>query len=219
MGEVLACTFKGKHCEGSWFVWPISIFTSCRSTWVTQVTDQSIVELNIYGMAAYRCQITYIPQQAMQNGGQGEYFCRIPFAVGTRELRSLDLKRELPDLGLPQFCKPTGMTGEAFLILKNGSDVATTIDVQCAATEHDDAGHELLKIRLNQYAAGLLGEVSNQPGPRKELICLGEVEKQESSVDGRGRTLLSYRFSSDPTKAKKQKECVTKAIELKPTCH
>lgn len=193
-------------------------FASCRSTWVIQAMDQSVVELNIYGMAAYRCQITYIPQHAMQNGGQGEYFCRIPFAIGTRELRSLDLKRELLDLGLPQFCKPISTTGEALLILKNGSDVATTVDVQCAATEDDEAGHELLKIRLNQYAVDLLSEVASQQGPLKTLICLREVDERESSVDGSGRTLLIYRLSSDPAKAKKQKECVAKAIELKPAC-
>jgi len=197
-------------------------FASCRSTWVTQATDQSIVDLNIYGMAAFRCQITYIPQHAMQNGGKGEYFCRIPFAVGTRELRSLDLKRELLDLGLPQFCKAISTTGEAFLILKNGSDVATTVDVQCAATEHDDAGRELLKIRLNQYAADILSKVANQQGPLKTFICprlgIDQVDESERTVDGSGRTLFTYGLSDDLAKAKKQKECVAEAIELKPTC-
>jgi len=197
-------------------------FASCRSTWVTQATDQSIVDLNIYGMAAFRRQITYIPQHAMQNGGKGEYFCRIPFAVGTRELRSLDLKRELLDLGLPQFCKAISTTGEAFLILKNGSDVATTVDVQCAATEHDDAGRELLKIRLNQYAADILSKVANQQGPLKTFICprlgIDQVDESERTVDGSGRTLFTYGLSDDLAKAKKQKECVAEAIELKPTC-
>jgi hypothetical protein len=179
-------------------------FASCRSTWVTQVTDGSSLELNIYGMEPYRCQITYMPQHAMRNGGQGEYLCRIPFAVGTRELRSLDLKRELLDLGLPQFCNSISKTGETLLILKKGSVVVTTVDIQCASTEHDEAGHEILNIRLNQYADELLREVASQQGSLKTLLCMREIDERESSVDGSGRSMLSYRLSRDPAKAQKE---------------
>jgi hypothetical protein len=78
-------------------------FKSCRSTWVTQATGSDPVCLNISGDYPYRCQISYIPEKVLDHGGAGSYVCEVPFEVGQRKLASLDLLKELPLLGLPQF--------------------------------------------------------------------------------------------------------------------
>jgi len=68
-------------------------FSSCWSTWVTKSGNEDL-NLNIGG-SGNRCHVSYIPQHVMERGGEGDYFCSIPFSVGKRTLDSLDLMREL----------------------------------------------------------------------------------------------------------------------------
>jgi hypothetical protein len=166
-------------------------FASCWSTWVTQSGAEDL-HLNIGG-TPYRCEITYIPQHVMDHGGEGSYFCRIPFSVGKRELDSLDLLHELPKLGLPQFCRFLSPTGDAFMLLENFIDVATSVDVQAATIEHDSAGHEILTFRLNQYATDLAVAVAEKQGPLTTRICLKYDQPAEISRDASGRTSFKFR--------------------------
>jgi len=59
-------------------------FTSCWSTWVTQTGGEDL-NLNITG-SPYRCNIAYLPQHVIEHGGEGDYFCRIPFSWGRENL-------------------------------------------------------------------------------------------------------------------------------------
>ena len=79
-------------------------FSSCRSTWVTHndALGKPDVELNI-GAQANGCFIAYIPEASMKRDA-GSYTCTIPFQTGKRALESLDLMKELPKAGLPQYC-------------------------------------------------------------------------------------------------------------------
>ncbi len=120
-------------------------FTSCWSTWVTQTGGEDL-NLNITG-SPYRCNIAYLPQHVIEHGGEGDYFCRIPFSVGKRELESLDLLHELPKLGIPQFCRTISRTSEAFMLLEHFMDVATDVDVQTVAIAHDNADTKYLLSR------------------------------------------------------------------------
>jgi hypothetical protein len=185
-------------------------FTSCWGTWVTQTGGEDL-SLNIGG-SPYRCDIAFLPQHVIDHGGVGDYFCRIPFSVGKRELESLDLLHELPKLGLPQFCRTISHTGEAFMLLENFMDVATTIDVQTAAIAHDNAGHEILTFMLNQYATDLAIEVAAKQGPLTTRICSKYDQQTEISRDATGRATFNFRLSDDHAKANEQKKCVTPLI-------
>ena len=193
-------------------------FASCRSTWITQTNNQDPINLNIGHGSPYRCEISYIPESVLEHGGEGDYYCEIPFTVGPRVLSTLDLRRELPGLGLPQFCRPISRTGEQILIQKNGFSVATTVDVECATIGHDKAGHEVLTIKLNEYAANLVKEVARQ-GPLTTFLCLDQIDGPKSAIDGSGSILFTYTPSSDPIKAKKQRKCVAEAIGIQASCH
>jgi hypothetical protein len=80
-------------------------FSSCRSTWVTHkdASGKPDVELNI-GAQANGCSIAYLPEAFMEHGGSGSYNCTIPFQTGKRALESVDLMKEFPKSGLPQYC-------------------------------------------------------------------------------------------------------------------
>ncbi len=78
-------------------------FASCRSTWITQTIRPDPVSLNIDGDKLYGCQISYLPQSS-ESGGGGDYSCEVPFTVGRREFSTLDLRKELHQLGFPEFC-------------------------------------------------------------------------------------------------------------------
>jgi hypothetical protein len=201
-------------------------FVSCRSTWIIQTNKQDPTNLNI-GHGSYRCDITYIPQSVLEHGGEGDYLCRIPFAVGIRALNSLDLRRELPELGLPQFCRPTRRTGEQIVIRKEsfrgtlrvlGDPVATTVDVECATIVHDEAGREFLAIKLNKYAADLVKEVE-QEGPLATFLCSDQIEGPRIVFDGAGSTLFTYTLSANPIGAKKERKCVAEAVGIQASCH
>jgi hypothetical protein len=185
-------------------------FTSCWSTWVVQTGGEDL-NLN-FGGTPYRCNITYEPQHVMEHGGEGGYFCRIPFSVGKRELDSLDLMHELPKLGLPQFCRTISHTGEAFMLLEKLVDVATTVDVQSATIAHDNAGHEILTLSLNQYATDLAIEVAAKQGPLTARICLKFDQQAKISRDASGRTSFNFRLSDDHATANEQKKCVDKLV-------
>jgi hypothetical protein len=193
-------------------------FASCRTTWVSHTKDHCVVDLNIYGMARYRCQITYIPQNGTESGSEEGYFCRIPFSLGLREFDSLDLMSELPRSGLPQFCRPESRTGEAFLVLEKGSDVATTVDVECATLERGPSGAELLSVRLNRYASDLIRNVIANEGPVTALVCLEGVQQNESRVDLTGRAILTYSLSENPAKAARQRKCIARALTIQHNC-
>ncbi len=192
-------------------------FASCRSTWITQTNKQDPNNLNILGGSPYRCEISYIPESVLQHGGEGDYFCRIPFALGIRELNSLDLRRELPQMGLPQFCRPISRTGEQILIQREGFRVATTVDVECATIGHDRDGREVLTIKLNKYVADLVKEVGRQ-GPLTTLLCLDQIAGPNIVVDLSGSIVFTYTLKADPIKAKKQRKCVTEAIGIQASC-
>ena len=188
-------------------------FTSCWSTWVTQTRSEDL-HLNIQG-SPYRCNIAYLPQHVIDHGGEGDYYCRVPFSVGRRELDSLDLLHELPELGLPQFCRAIGRTGEAFLLLENFIEVATTVDIQSAMTKHDAAGSEILSFSLNQYATALATEVAGKEGPLITRICGRHDQKTELFHDANGRTLFNYQLSDDQVQAAQEKKCIAEAIGVK----
>jgi hypothetical protein len=147
-----------------------------------------------------------------EHGGEGEYFCRIPFAVGMRELNSLDLRQELPELGLPQFCRPTSNTPEPLMIQSESvrgvlrvldPPVATSVDIACAAIAHQTDGHEVLTLKLNEYASALVQEVAQQT-PLTTLLCSQQIDGPKIVTDRRGLTSFTYTLSPNPAKAKKQ---------------
>ena len=187
-------------------------FTSCWSTWVTQ-TGAEDLHLNIQG-SPYRCNIAYLPQHVIDHGGEGDYYCRVPFSVGRRELDSLDLLHELPKLGLPQFCRAMDRKGEAFMLSGKSGEVATTIDIQSAVAAHDAIGHEILRFRLNQYATALAMEVAAKEGPLILRICVWHDQQTELFHDTNDHTLFSYRLSDDPAQAAQEKKCIAERIRL-----
>jgi hypothetical protein len=192
-------------------------FKSCWSTWITQTGGEDL-NLNIGG-TPYQCNITYTPQHVLEHGGEGGYFCRIPFSVGKKELDSLDLLHELPKLGLPQFCRTIGPTGEDFALLENFMDVATAVDVQTAVMTRDNAGHELVVFRLNQFATDLAVEVATKQGPLTTRICSKYDQQTEISRDASGRTSFKFRLSDDHVKANEQRKCVAKLIGPRSPIH
>jgi hypothetical protein len=193
-------------------------FASCRSTWLTQTSNQDAINLNILGGCPYRCEIAYIPESVLEHGAEGDYSCRIPFAVGIREINSLDLRGELPQLGLPQFCRPISPKGEQILIQKEGFPVASTVDVECATIGHDREGREIFSIKLNEFAADLVKEVGRQ-GPLTTLLCLDQIDGPKIVLDRSGSVLFTYTPSADPIKAKKQRKCFAEAIGIQASCH
>ena len=191
-------------------------FASCRSTWITQTGGPELIHLNIHGDSPYRCEVSYLPQSAIEHGGPGDYYCRIPFDVGLRKFTSLDLRRELPLAGLPQFCRPISRTGEPLLIQHEGFPLATTVDVQCAGIIHKPTGRDTLTLRLNQYAAHQVKQVAGQPGGLTTLLCQDEIDAPQISADSSGNQLLTYTFSANARRDEKQRKCAAEAFPLEP---
>jgi len=185
-------------------------FTSCWSTWVTQTGGEQNLELNIQG-SPYRCDIAYLPENVIKHGGEGDYYCRVPFSVGKREVASLDLLHELPKLGLPRFCRPIDRNGEAFMLEGKLGVVATTVDIQSAVLEHDHAGQDILRIRLNEYATALATEVAAKEGTLRTRICLEHEQLAEfSHFDG--TSVLNYRLGDAAEQAAQEQKCVAERI-------
>ena len=193
-------------------------FESCRSTWVTQATGANPINLNIQGDYPYHCEASYIPQNVLDHGGKGSYVCFIPFEVGRRKLASLDLRKELPLLGLPQFCKEVSKTGEPLMIRDDVWDVATSVDVECATITTGKIANGTLKIRLNQFASELVRKASENPTTFNTLLCQRPIASPKLSVDDSGHTVLTYRFSSDLAEAGTQKRCVREQLKCQMPC-
>ena len=218
-------------------------FSSCRSSWVTRQTNESFLELNIGG-GLVRCQVTYIPSAETDRPGrsEGAYLCEIPYSVGVRELDSLDLRTELPKIGLPQFCRkndppvtvamPNGEPAQAFAIWANQSFVditnketrvwttlANIIDVECAAINPQRSGVTLLIVRLNEYAERLVLERAGKDELKADA-CSGRfpLSTINTTRDGSGRSLFVYGLSANRTTAERQRACISSQITLQPTC-
>lgn len=217
-------------------------FNSCRSTWVTRRSADSFLELNIVS-GLIRCQITYIPSTEKDRpaGEHGSYLCEIPYAVGVRKFDSLDLRKELPKAGLPQFCRPDepgltasgGPAAQAVAIWGNTAFIdavskkethgwttlANANDVECAALGRLGKGSERLTLRLNRYAEGLVLDRMGKEEIKADA-CAGRVpfSPMETLRDASGRTLFLLRLSRDPTTAQRQRSCITSQIKFQPTC-
>jgi hypothetical protein len=219
-------------------------FNSCWSTWVTRQTTESLLELNIGG-GLIRCQITYIPSidKDRPAGNQGHYLCEIPYTVGVREFDSLDLKKELPKAGLPQFCRqddppvtasePNGPAAQAialwvntrFLDARTGKEVrgwttlANMVDVECAALARQQPEPDRLTVRLNEYAEKLVLERIGKDEIKADT-CGGRfpLSTIETTRGASGRTLFTYGLSQNRTTAERQHACITTQIKLQPTC-
>jgi hypothetical protein len=218
-------------------------FDSCWSTWVTRQNAESFVELNIAG-GLIRCNVTNIPSTAKDrpfpNGG---YLCEIPYSVGTREFDSLDLRKELPKVGLPQFCREDevpdngrasdGPAAQAFAIWVNTrfinavtgkpvrawTVVANIVDVECAALQRQQHGPDCLTVRLNEYAEKLVLDRMGKEEIKADA-CAGQFPLSAIATvrDPFGRALFTYGFSQDPVIAERQRLCITRQTKLQETC-
>ena len=190
-------------------------FASCWSTWVTQ-TGKEDIDLNIGGTP--RCFIAYLPQGS-EDGTDGGYLCYVPFSVGKRALRSLDLMHELPKLGLPQFCHVRKPNGEPFMLLdKRFMDVATTSDVQCAAITRDASGRKVLTFTLIPYVSELAAQLAVQQGPLIGRLCMTGDEPVTVLQGDDKPTRFTFRLSSATAEFKKQETCLAKVVSVKASC-
>ncbi len=82
------------------------------------------------------------------------------------------------------------------------------------------SGEELLAISLNEYASSLLTEVLKHKETTDTWLCGEKVEQRDTISTNNESLLLNYSLSKDESQAKKQKECIRKAITvlLKQTC-
>ena len=193
-------------------------FASCRSTWVTQISSIDPIILNIGGGSDYRCQIAYFPESISQHGGEGGYVCWVPYAVGIRKFDSLDFMREFQKAGLPQFCRLSLSRVEPLMIREGATDVAYTVDVQCATIGRSDDGTGLLTIELNHFASELAKQVEQQQGPLNTLLCLNAIDGPQITVDGTGKTLFRYKLSASPQKTREQERCVRLKFQVPIPC-
>ena len=219
-------------------------FGSCWSTWVMRQTAESFLELNIVG-GLIRCQVTYIPsvERDRPAENQGNYLCEIPYSVGVREFDSLDLRRELPKIGLPQFCRqddppvtasmPDGPAAQAFAIwvnqrfvdgrtnkqVRGWTTLANLVDVECAAINRQESGLERLTVRLNEYAEKLVLDRAGKDEMKADA-CGGRfpLSPINTTRDRSGRSLFVYGFSPNRATAKRQRGCIATQITLQPTC-
>ncbi len=216
-------------------------FSSCWSTWITHQTGESSLELNIYA-GLIRCQVTYIPsvEKDRPAGNQRHYLCEIPYSVGVREFGSLDLRKELPKAGLPQFCRKDepavtsdGPEAQALAVWVNTlffnesakkesrawTTLANIVDVECASIKPQAKGPPVLTLRLNEYAEKLVLDRMGKDEMRADA-CGGRLPLSwiGTERDGSSRTLFRYGLSRDPATAKRQRHCLETQIQLQPIC-
>lgn len=187
-------------------------FASCRSTWITQTIRPDPVSLNIDGDKLYRCQISYLPQSS-ESGGGGDYSCEVPFTVGRREFSTLDLRKELHQLGFPEFCYEKFPT-DALLVRDGVWNVANARDIECAAVGQDASGSRSLKIRLNRYASRDVQQVAGKAGAIDSLLCFHSIPGPAIAVDSRGKPTFSFPLGRN---TKDQQACLAK-LSLQKTC-
>jgi hypothetical protein len=208
-------------------------FRSCWSTWITRQTPDSFVELNIGG-SGVRCQVTYIPSTRVDRpaGNAGHYLCEIPYEVGVREFNTLDLRTELPEAGLPQFCR-SDERSQPFALwgylpstgdgsgkpISAWTPLANAVDVECAALQRDGSRRWSITLRLNAFAERL---VTEQVGKYdvKGSVCPNPfpAEPVATGRDTSGRTLFTLRLSANARAAQQQRACIAKHVALQRTC-
>jgi hypothetical protein len=207
-------------------------FASCWSTSVTYRTASASFDLNIGG-GALRCGVAHIPQASPGSAGRlaGFYSCRIPSAVGVRVFRALDLRSELPKVGLPQFCgpdetavtmpTPDGPVSEGFSVKTSsqGHPLANSVDVECAAIMTDGGGPPRLTVRLNTFAEALVLEYIAQENVRADS-CAGRfpLSPLPAQHDTDGRSLFVYGLSPTRTTALRQQRCLAASVPIRTTC-
>jgi len=191
-------------------------FASCRSTWITQETGKDPISLNIGG-DGYRCEISYLLQSVTEHGGEGGYFCSIPFSVGIRRFATIDLMRELPEAGLPQFCHSIYLHGEPLMIREGAMNLVTTVDVLCASVAQAEDSAPVLTIQLNSFATELALQVTKQEGPLNTLFCLNPLEGPTIGLSSSGTASFTFKLSRSPAEAKKQIACVHSEFRV-PSC-
>ena len=187
--EIPVTYIKGKY---------VFDFASCRRTEIAH-TEGNVTSI-IIGSQHDGCSYNYATKddvvyqddlQALQMGKQKQVFvCKIPFQVGKRTFDSLDLMKELPKDGLPQFCRketpppyppyfddvtPTGKAGFADVFVAtydigdNGAGIAQArLHFQRNATSRS----ERCVVRYDPGSGGLYLN-SDEPGKYLGPIAAG----------------------------------------------
>jgi hypothetical protein len=133
-------------------------FTSCRRTQIAH-TDGNITWVNI-GSQQEGCAYDYQTKddvvyqddlQALQSGKQKQGFhCSVPFQLGRRAFDSLDLMRELPTQGLPQYCKKDTLLPEPpYFVDVNPTGGNKMADVFVATYDTGNNGVGISQARLH----------------------------------------------------------------------
>jgi hypothetical protein len=193
-------------------------FGSCRSTWITQRGGPEDVSLNIGGSNPYRCVISFLPQHFIDGGGDGSYSCFIPYSVGTRSFPSLDLMREFPRAGLPQFCQPQSTSAEPLMISEGSDGVAYSTDVICASFRHRENGNAVLALQLNPIVTDLVIQTAAVRGPLNTSLCSDPIEGPQIVREINGTVTLALELSADKAKARTQQKCIRGSLPIKADC-
>lgn len=193
-------------------------FGSCRSTWVTQSGGAEPVSLNVGGGSPYRCVISWIPEHVMEHGGEGTYTCFVPYAVGIREFATLDLIKEFPQAGLPQFCRPERTSAEPLMIREGIDEAAYSLDVQCAALNPGREGTMQVAIKLTPVAADLVARTAAEKGPLNTLLCMDSLLGPEVVREKGGATTFVLKLSTDKAASLRQQKCVRKNLPVLGGC-
>jgi hypothetical protein len=193
-------------------------FASCRSTWVTQAIGPDPIELNIGGGRKYNCEISIFPRSVMEHGGGGDYTCWVPYAVGVRTFDTLDLMKEFPRIGLPQFCRPEQNYPEPFMIRSGIEEFAFSLDLVCATSGRTADGRGVLRIKLNRFASNLVREASRAKEPLNTILCSKEIEGPQVATDSAGKTNVSYQPSTDAAEARRQLKCFREKVKVPMPC-
>jgi hypothetical protein len=107
-------------------------FESCRTTHITHLADGEPDFEMTFTAWPDGC---FIVREPVETGFHEQlgYQCKVPFQAGRVSVASLDLRRELPKLGLPQYCqRPGSMRGPSALSVSPwiGEGVAQVFTVQ-----------------------------------------------------------------------------------------
>jgi len=118
-------------------------FASCRRTQITfSDGGKSSLELNI-NSGPDGCLYAYATEDEMEHGMERRdlgHHCVVPFQVGKRAFDSLDLMNEMPNVGLPQYCR---------------HDILITGPIGSGVDPHNDTG--LAQVFTAKYDTGNSG--------------------------------------------------------------